>query len=109
MFSLRRSLIFIGFYSRLFGLLLDRLFLFHNNRRGGSLFSRSRGNDLSTPRPQLGFAGLKPGDRWCFCAGRWQEALEAGKAPRVVLQATHERTLEICDLADLKRLALDLS
>ena len=72
-------------------------------------FSKSRGNDLSTPRPEFGFKGLQPGDRWCLCAGRWQEALDAGKAPRVVLRATHERTLEVCALADLKRLALDLS
>jgi hypothetical protein len=72
-------------------------------------FSKSRGNDLSTPRPEFGFKGLAPGDRWCLCAGRWQEALAAGKAPRVVLRATHERSLEICALADLKRLALDLS
>lgn len=72
-------------------------------------YSRERGNDLSTPRPEFGFPGLHEGDRWCLCAGRWQEALEAGRAPRVVLQATHERTLEICDFADLKRFALDLS
>jgi uncharacterized protein (DUF2237 family) len=72
-------------------------------------FSKDRGNDLSTPLPEFGFPGLKPGDRWCLCAGRWQEALEAGMAPRVVLMATHERTLEVCELADLKRLALDLS
>jgi uncharacterized protein (DUF2237 family) len=72
-------------------------------------FSKSRGNDLSTPRPEFGFKGLAPGDRWCLCAGRWQEALAAGKAPRVVLRATHARSLEICALADLKRLALDLS
>jgi hypothetical protein len=72
-------------------------------------FSKSRGNDLSTPRPEFGFKGLVSGDRWCLCAGRWQEALAAGKAPRVVLRATHARSLEICALADLKRLALDLS
>ena len=72
-------------------------------------FSKAQGNDLSTPRPEFGFKGLKPGDRWCLCAGRWQEAHAAGKAPRVVLQATHERTLEVCELGDLKRLALDLS
>lgn len=72
-------------------------------------FSKSRGNDLSTPRPEFGFAGLKPGDRWCVCAARWQEALEAGAAPRVVLAATHEATLEIVGLADLKRYALDLT
>jgi uncharacterized protein (DUF2237 family) len=53
-------------------------------------FSQSRGNDLSTPMPQFGFPGLKPGDRWCLCAPRWREALEAGQAPRVVLRATHE-------------------
>jgi uncharacterized protein (DUF2237 family) len=72
-------------------------------------FSRSRGNDLSTPRPELGFPGLNPGDRWCLCAARWQEALEAGAAPRVVLAATHEATLEIVRLADLKRHGLDLA
>jgi uncharacterized protein len=72
-------------------------------------FSKSRGNDLSTPMPAFGFPGLKPGDRWCLCAARWQEALEAGKAPRVVLTATHERALEQIALADLKRFALDLS
>jgi len=53
-------------------------------------FSKSRGNDLSTPMPQFGFPGLRPGDRWCLCAPRWHEALEAGYAPRVVLRATHE-------------------
>jgi uncharacterized protein len=72
-------------------------------------FSKSRGNDLSTPRPEFGFAGLTPGDRWCLCAARWQEALEAGAAPRVVLAATHEATLEIVRLADLKRYSLDLA
>ena len=72
-------------------------------------FSRSRGNDLSTPLPAFGFPGLKPGDRWCLCAARWQEALDAGMAPRVVLTATHERALEQMALADLKRFALDLS
>jgi uncharacterized protein len=72
-------------------------------------FSKSRGNDLSTPRPEFGFAGLNPGDRWCLCAARWQEALEAGAAPRVVLAATHEATLEIVRLADLKRYSLDLA
>jgi uncharacterized protein (DUF2237 family) len=58
-------------------------------------FSRSRGNDLSTPRPEYGFLGLQPGDRWCLCADRWQEALEAGVAPPVVLAATREAALEI--------------
>ncbi|MFW5835111.1 MAG: DUF2237 family protein [Pseudomonadota bacterium] len=72
-------------------------------------FSRSRGNDLSTPRPEFGFAGLRPGDRWCLCAARWQEALDAGQAPRVLLRSTHRRTLEICRLDDLKAHAIDLS
>ena len=72
-------------------------------------FSRSRGNDLSTPRPEFGFPGLKSGDRWCLCAPRWQEALEAGRAPRVVLQATEQSALVYCELADLKRHAIDLS
>ena len=72
-------------------------------------FSKSRGNDLSTPVPGFGFPGLKPGDRWCLCAPRWQEAFEAGQAPRVVLRATHEGCLTFCSLADLKRFAVDLS
>jgi uncharacterized protein (DUF2237 family) len=72
-------------------------------------FSKSRGNDLSTPAPQFGFPGLKPGDQWCLCAGRWKEALDAGVAPPVVLAATHEETLAIVPLAELKRYALDLS
>ena len=72
-------------------------------------YSKSRGNDLTTPRPEFGFSGLRPGDRWCLCAARWQEAFEAGAAPRVVLRATHEAALEHCDFADLKRFALDLS
>ncbi len=65
-------------------------------------FSASVGNDLSTPMPEYGFPGLKPGDRWCLCAGRWVEALEADAAPRVVLEATHARTLEWATLADLE-------
>jgi uncharacterized protein (DUF2237 family) len=72
-------------------------------------FSKRAGNDLSTPRPEFGFPGLKPGDRWCLCADRWQQALEAGAAPRVVLSATHKLALEHVDLADLKRHALDLA
>lgn len=72
-------------------------------------FSRSRGNDLTTPAPQFGFAGLRPGDKWCLCAPRWQEAFEAGMAPPVVLAATHERALEFVALEDLKRHALDLN
>ena len=72
-------------------------------------FSKARGNDLSTPLPEFGFPGLEPGDRWCLCAARWKEALDAGKAPRVVLTATHERTLDIVSLEELKALALDLA
>ena len=72
-------------------------------------FSKSRGNDLSTPVPEFGFHGLKPGDRWCLCAARWQEAFQANQAPRVVLRATHESALSYCSLADLKRLAVDLA
>ena len=65
-------------------------------------FSKSRGNDLSTPRPEFDFPGLKPGDRWCLCASRWRDALEAGMAPPVVLEATHESALEFLDLSDLR-------
>ncbi len=72
-------------------------------------FSKSRGNDLSTPVPEIGFAGLKAGDRWCLCAQRWQEALDADRAPRVVLRATHEGALTYCALGDLKRFAVDLA
>jgi len=69
-------------------------------------FSRARGNDLSTPRPEFGFAGLKPGDRWCLCAARWQEAFEAGMAPPVLLSATHAATLAIVRLEDLRLCAV---
>jgi uncharacterized protein (DUF2237 family) len=72
-------------------------------------FSKSRGNDLSTPVPEFAFPGLREGDRWCLCAPRWQEAFEAGQAPRVVLRATHEGALDHCALADLKRFAVDLA
>lgn len=72
-------------------------------------FSRKAGNDLSTPLPEYGFPGLRPGDRWCLCAPRWQEALDAGVAPRVILRATHERALAAVTLKDLKARALDLS
>jgi uncharacterized protein len=72
-------------------------------------FSKSRGNDLLTPLPEFGFPGLKPGDRWCLCAARWQEALEANQAPRVILRATHESALSYCSLTDLRRLAVDLA
>ncbi|MFP4519147.1 MAG: DUF2237 family protein [Oceanicaulis sp.] len=65
-------------------------------------FSASRGNDLSTPRPEFGFDGLKPGDRWCLCAARWLEAFEAGCAPKVKLEACHARTLDIVPLDALK-------
>jgi uncharacterized protein (DUF2237 family) len=71
--------------------------------------SKARGNDLTTPVPEHAFPGLLPGDRWCLCAARWREALEAGCAPRVVLRATHERALEVVSLADLKAHAVDLS
>ena len=66
------------------------------------MFSRAVGNDLSTPRPEFGFPGLSPGDRWCLCADRWKEALEAGVAPPVVLESTHMRTLEFVSLEDLQ-------
>ena len=72
-------------------------------------FSKSKGNDLSTPRPEFGFAGLRPGDRWCLCAARWAEALEAGAAPRVYLLGTHQRALEIVSLEDLRAHATDLN
>ena len=72
-------------------------------------FSRSRGNDLSTPIPEYGFPGLRDGDQWCLCALRWKEALEAGKAPPVVLEATHVSALEFVDLEDLKRHAVDVA
>lgn len=65
-------------------------------------FSKSQGNDLSTPRPEYGFAGLKAGDRWCLCVSRWIDAFEAGVAPKVVLEATHANSLEWVDLADLR-------
>ena len=70
------------------------------------MFSRAMGNDLSTPAPQYGFKGLRPGDRWCLCASRWKEALDADMAPPVVLQATHQRALEIVELDDLLRHAV---
>lgn len=72
-------------------------------------FSKARGNDLSTPQPEYGFPGLNAGDRWCLCAARWLEALHAGKAPRVVLNACNESSLEIVALEDLKRYAVDLN
>jgi hypothetical protein len=72
-------------------------------------FSKRVGNDLSTPRPEFGFPGLKPGDRWCLCAARFLEAYEAGMAPRVKLTATHRRALEIVPLDLLREVALERS
>jgi uncharacterized protein len=69
-------------------------------------FSKQAGNDLSTPRPDYHFPGLLPGDRWCVCAARWQEALEAGVAPPVMLDSTHQNALQIIDLADLQANAM---
>ncbi len=66
------------------------------------IFSKTRGNDLTTPRPEYDFPGLKAGDRWCLCAARWQEAVEEGIAPPVILESTHIKALEVVDLADLK-------
>ena len=68
-------------------------------------FSRSRGNDLSTPRPEYRFAGLEDGDRWCLCALRWKEALAAGVAPAVALESTHARALEFVTLEQLQEYA----
>ena len=70
-------------------------------------FSKAAGNDLSTPLPAYGFPGLKPGDRWCLCAARWEEARRAGAAPQVLLEATHIAALEVCALEDLRRHAVD--
>lgn len=67
------------------------------------VYSRLAGNDLSTPRPEFGFTGLSAGDRWCLCVGRWREALEAGVAPPVVLEATHEEALAVVPFDDLER------
>lgn len=70
-------------------------------------YSKATGNDLSTPAPSFGFPGLKDGDRWCVCAGRWKEAFDAGKAPPVYLRATHERALQHVPFEDLIRFAAD--
>jgi uncharacterized protein len=70
-------------------------------------YSRAHGNDLTTPVPEFGFPGLRPGDRWCLCAGRWREARDDGVAPPVILAATHEETLAVVSLDDLRRHALD--
>ena len=71
-------------------------------------FSKSRGNDLTVPNPEFEFPGLKAGDRWCLCALRWKEALEAGAAPPVVLASTHESALKVVPIKDLKKYAIDL-
>ncbi|MFB2875705.1 DUF2237 family protein [Floridanema aerugineum] len=70
-------------------------------------FSKARGNDLSTPVPAFNFPGLKPGDRWCLCALRWKEALDAGVAPPVILSSTHASAVEYVSLNELKANALD--
>ena len=72
-------------------------------------FSKSQGNDLSTPRPEFGFDGLQPGDRWCLCAARWQEAYEAGMAPEVFLESTHQAPLKIVELDNLQKHAVDVN
>lgn len=72
-------------------------------------FSRQSGNDLSTPAPQVGFPGLRPGDRWCVCAARWKQALDAGCAPKVYLASTHQRALDYVSLEELSAHALDLN
>ena len=72
-------------------------------------FSKKAGNDLSTPNPAHGFPGLKPGDRWCVCAGRWKEAMEAGFAAPVVLEATHVNTLDVVSLEELRKHAIEVA
>jgi hypothetical protein len=72
-------------------------------------FSRSKGNDLSTPMPEYNFPGIQPGDIWCLCAARWLEAYQSDKAPRVHLRKTHIKALEVVPIELLKRYALDLS
>ncbi|MEM7469114.1 MAG: DUF2237 domain-containing protein [Pseudomonadota bacterium] len=72
-------------------------------------YSRFRGNDLSTPRPEFGFPGLTEGDRWCLCAARWLEAYEQGMAPRVFLMGTHQKALDIVPLETLRKFAADLN
>ena len=71
-------------------------------------FSKQKGNDLSTPRPEFSFPGLKEGDSWCLCAERWKEAYVSGKAPRIYIRKTHKKTLEIINIEILKEFALDL-
>ena len=70
-------------------------------------FSLEQGNDLSTPRPEYEFPGLKAGDKWCLCASRWKDAYDAGMAPRIVLEATHASTLEFASIEELKASAAE--
>ena len=72
-------------------------------------FSNAAGNDLSTPRPEFGFAGLKAGDQWCLCAARWEQARQAGHAPKIRLASTNQASLAVCNLDDLKAHAIDLN
>ena len=72
-------------------------------------YSRFKGNDLSTPIPEYGFDGVKPGDGWCLCAARWLEAYEEGRAPRVYMMRTHKRALEIVSIEKLREFAADLN
>ena len=72
-------------------------------------FSKAMGNDLTTPRPELGFDGLKEGDSWCLCANRWLEAYQNGAAPKVKLKSTNMKSLEVIDIDVLKSYAIDLS
>jgi uncharacterized protein (DUF2237 family) len=72
-------------------------------------YSRFKGNDLSTPMPEYGFDGVKPGDSWCLCASRWLEAFDSGMAPKVYLMRTHQRALEIVPLEKLRKYAADLN
>ena len=71
-------------------------------------FSKSKGNDLSTPVPAFDFPGLNSGDRWCLCAARWLEAYEAGSAPTIIARATHKRALEIIPIEVIKEFSLDI-
>ena len=71
-------------------------------------YTLDQGNDLLTPRPALGFPGLKPGDHWCLCAARWKEAHQEGRAPKVVLAATHKKALDVIDLDTLLMYAVDI-
>ncbi len=71
-------------------------------------FTKSKGNDLSSARPEYNFQGLVPGDKWCLCASRWMEAYKAGKAPKIDLEATDEKMLEYIDIQKLKRIQIEL-